>query len=137
MTKGKGYIPAVNEGFRRSLPPVLDGHVTILLTAIILFYFGLGPVKGFATTQILGILLSLFWGVLVTRWISDWFTQRKTDTWNISPVSRRIFQRANFKFIEFRKVAYVISFIVLALGLPPISMVSTMGSNLTGDAAIP
>ena len=52
LTKGKGYIPAINEGYRRSLPPVLDGHITILLTAIILFYFGLGPVKGFATTQI-------------------------------------------------------------------------------------
>jgi SecD/SecF fusion protein len=53
LTRGKGYIPAVNEGYRRSLPPVLDAHVTVLLTAIILFSFGLGPVKGFATTQIL------------------------------------------------------------------------------------
>src|SRR5258707_4779258 len=50
LTKGKGYIPAINEGYRRSLPPVLDGHMTVLMTAIILFYFGLGPVKGFATT---------------------------------------------------------------------------------------
>src|SRR5688572_7980234 len=48
LTRGKGYIPAINEGYRRSLPPVLDGHVTTLITAIILFYFGLGPVKGFA-----------------------------------------------------------------------------------------
>ena len=60
LSKGKGYIPAINEGYKRSLPPVLDAHVTTLLTAIILFYFGLGPVKGFATTQIIGILLSLF-----------------------------------------------------------------------------
>jgi len=58
LTKGKGYIPAINDAYRRSLPPVLDGHVTTLLTAFILYYFGLGPVKGFATTQILGILLS-------------------------------------------------------------------------------
>ena len=50
LTRGKAYIPAVNEGYKRSLPPVLDGHVTTLLTAIILFSFGLGPVKGFATT---------------------------------------------------------------------------------------
>src|SRR6202008_3998933 len=49
LTRGKGYTPAVNEGYRRSLPPVLDAHVTVLLTAIILFSFGLGPVKGFAT----------------------------------------------------------------------------------------
>ncbi|MEI9809857.1 MAG: protein translocase subunit SecD [Bacteroidota bacterium] len=77
LTKGKGYIPAINEAYRRSLPPVLDGHITILLTAVILFYFGLGPVKGFATTQILGILLSLFCGILVSRWVSDIFTSKK------------------------------------------------------------
>lgn len=41
LDKGKGYIPAINEGYKRSLPPVLDAHVTTLLTAIILFYFGL------------------------------------------------------------------------------------------------
>jgi SecD/SecF fusion protein len=117
LTKGKGYIPAINEAYRRSLPPVLDGHMTVLMTAIILFYFGLGPVKGFATTQILGILLSLFCGILVSRWISDWFTSKKRHLEYFTPISRRIFQHAKFKFIEFRKIAYVISFIVLALGI--------------------
>jgi SecD/SecF fusion protein len=117
LTKGKGYVPAINEGYRRSLPPVLDGHITILLTAIILFYFGLGPVKGFATTQILGILLSLFCGILVSRWISDWFTSKKRHLEYFTPISRRIFQHAKFKFIEFRKIAYIISFIVLGLGI--------------------
>jgi SecD/SecF fusion protein len=117
LTKGKGYIPAINEGYRRSLPPVLDGHITTLLTAIILFYFGLGPVKGFATTQIIGILLSLFCGILVSRWISDWFTSKKRHLEYFTPISKRIFKHANFKFIEFRKVAYAISFVVLALGV--------------------
>jgi SecD/SecF fusion protein len=117
LTRGKGYIPAINEGYRRSLPPVLDGHITVLMTAIILFYFGLGPVKGFATTQILGILLSLFCGILVSRWISDWFTSKKRHLEYFTPISRRIFQHAKFKFIEFRKIAYVISFIVLAVGI--------------------
>lgn len=117
LTKGKGYIPAVNEGYRRSLPPVLDAHVTTLLTAIILFSFGLGPVKGFATTQIIGILLSLFCGILVSRWVTDWFTNKKRHLEYFTPISKRIFKHANFKFIEYRKVTYVISFIVLALGV--------------------
>ncbi len=117
ITKGKGYIPAVNEAFRRSLPPILDGHVTILLTAIILFYFGLGPVKGFATTQILGILLSLFSGVLVTRWITEIFSRKKIHLKYFTTLSRRIFQQAKFNFIGFRKKAFVISFIVLSLGI--------------------
>ena len=117
LTKGKGYIPAINEGYKRSLPPVLDGHITTLLTACILFYFGLGPVKGFATTQIIGILLSLFCGILVSRWISDIFTNKKRHLEYFTGVSRKIFKHANYKFIEFRKVAYVISFIVLGLGI--------------------
>jgi SecD/SecF fusion protein len=117
LTRGKGYIPAVNEGYRRSLPPVLDAHVTVLLTAIILFSFGLGPVKGFATTQILGILLSLFCGILVSRWVTDWFTDKKRHLQYFTGISKRIFQHANIKFIEYRKIAYGISVGVLILGI--------------------
>jgi SecD/SecF fusion protein len=117
LTKGKSYHVAVNEGFRRSLPPIIDGHVTVLLTAIILFYFGLGPVKGFATTQILGILLSLFSGILVSRWISDIFYKRKVHLEYFTKVSRSIFQKAHFNFIAFRKKAIMISLLVLTLGI--------------------
>ncbi|MGB2996732.1 MAG: protein translocase subunit SecD, partial [Ferruginibacter sp.] len=77
LKKGKNYQQAVADGYRRSLAPVLDAHVTSLLTAIILAYFGLGPVLGFATTQIIGLLLSLFCGILVSRLISDVWTNRK------------------------------------------------------------
>ncbi|HET7897412.1 MAG TPA: protein translocase subunit SecD, partial [Flavisolibacter sp.] len=117
LTKGKGYIPAVNEGYKRSLPPVLDAHVTTLLTAIILFSFGLGPVKGFATTQIIGILLSLFCGILVSRWVTNWFTNKKHHLEYFTPVSRKILKHPAYKFIEYRKVAYIISGIVLLLGI--------------------
>ena len=117
LTKGKSYATAINEGYKRSLPPVLDGHITTLLTAIILFYFGLGPVKGFATTQIIGILLSLFCGILVSRWVSDIFTRKGKHLEYFTGISRRIFQHAKYKFIEFRKTAYIISFVILALGI--------------------
>lgn len=117
LTKGKGYIPAINEGYKRSLPPVLDAHMTVLMTAIILFYFGLGPVRGFATTQILGILLSLFCGILVSRWVTDWFTNKKHHLKYFTGVSRRIFKHANFKFIQYRKVTYIISIFVLIGGV--------------------
>ncbi|GAA4327754.1 protein translocase subunit SecD [Flaviaesturariibacter amylovorans] len=117
LTKGKNYQQAVNEGYRRSLPPVLDAHVTTLLTAIILFSFGLGPVKGFATTQIIGILLSLFCGILVSRWVSDIFMRKGRHLEYFTGVSKRVFKHAAYKFIEYRKVAYGISFVVLALGI--------------------
>ncbi|HEX6849582.1 MAG TPA: protein translocase subunit SecD, partial [Chitinophagaceae bacterium] len=117
LTRGKSYQVAINDGYRRSLPPVLDGHVTTLLTAIILFIFGLGPVKGFATTQIIGILLSLFCGILVSRWVSDWFTNKKKHLEYFTGISRKVFKNANFKFIQYRRVAYMISIVVLALGI--------------------
>lgn len=117
LTRGKGYQQAIKDGYRRSLPPVLDAHITTLLTAIILFYFGLGPVKGFATTQILGILLSLFCGILVSHWVSDWFTNKKRHLEYFTGISKRIFKHASFKFIEYRKVAYGISLVVLMLGV--------------------
>ncbi|MBL0884007.1 MAG: protein translocase subunit SecD, partial [Chitinophagaceae bacterium] len=109
LTKGKGYQAAVNDGYKRSLAPVLDGHITTLLTAIILAYFGLGPVLGFATTQIIGILLSLFCGILVSRLITDWYTNKNRHFEYFTGLSRKIFQKASFKFIEYRKYAYGVS----------------------------
>lgn len=120
LRKGKAYLPAINDGYNRSLAPVLDGHVTTLLTAFILYYFGLGPVKGFATTQILGLFLSLFCGILVSRWVSDWFTNKNKHLNYFSKVSNAIEKKSNFKFIEFRKRAYVISVIIVILGIATI-----------------
>ena len=117
LTRGKSYQLAVRDGYHRSLAPVLDAHVTTLLTALILFYFGLGPVLGFATTQILGILLSLFCGILVSRLITDFYTNKNRHFNYFTPLSRRIFKHAAFKFIEYRKVAYIISVVVLIVGV--------------------
>jgi SecD/SecF fusion protein len=117
LTRGKGYLSAVNDGYRRSLSPVLDGHITTLLTAVILFYFGLGPVLGFATTQIIGLLLSLFCGILVSRLITDWYTNKQRHFEYFTAFSRKIFKHAQYKFIEYRKIAYGISVIVLLLGI--------------------
>jgi len=117
LTKGKSYPQAVNDGYKRSLAPVIDAHVTSLLTAIILAYFGLGPVLGFATTQIIGILLSLFCGILVSRLITDFWTNKKRHFNYFTGISKKIFKHASFKFIEYRKVAYVISGFVLLAGV--------------------
>jgi len=114
---GKSHEQAVNEGYRRSLSPVLDGHVTVLMTAIILFVFGLGPVLGFATTQILGILLSLFCGILVSRLVTDMRMAKQKHFNYFTGLSDKIFRKFHFHFIEWRKKAYVISIIVLIAGI--------------------
>ena len=117
LTRGKNYQQAVNDGYRRSLAPVIDAHVTTFLTAAILFYFGLGPVLGFATTQMLGISLSLFCGILLSRLVTDVWTNKQRHFKYFTALSKRIFKHANFKFIEYRKVAYGISVVVLILGV--------------------
>jgi SecD/SecF fusion protein len=117
LTKGKSYQLAVSEGYKRSMAPVLDAHITTLLTAVILFYFGLGPVLGFATTQILGILLSLFCGILISRLITDFWTNKNRHFNYFTDISRKVFKHASYKFIEYRKIAYAISVVVLILGV--------------------
>ncbi len=119
LNLGKSYSVAVNDGYKRSLPPILDAHVTSFLTAAILFIFGLGPVLGFATTQMLGIALSLFCGILVSRLITDLYADEKKARHfeYFTSVSKKIFKHASYKFIEYRKVAYGISVFVLILGV--------------------
>ncbi|KAA9040658.1 protein translocase subunit SecDF [Ginsengibacter hankyongi] len=117
LVRGKNYQQAVHDGYRRSLAPVIDAHVTTFLTAAILFYFGLGPVKGFATTQMLGISLSLFCGILLSRLVTDVWMSKKRHFEYFTTFSKKIFKHANFKFIEYRKYAYMLSVVVLILGV--------------------
>jgi SecD/SecF fusion protein len=117
LKKGKNYAQSVKDGYHRSLAPVLDGHITTLITACILFYFGLGPVLGFATTQIIGILLSLLCGIVVSRLITDFWTNKNRHFKYWTVVSERIFRHANYPFTKYRKVAYIISIVVLGLGV--------------------
>lgn len=116
LSHGKNYQQAVEDGYKRSYAPVLDGHITSLLTAVILFYFGLGPVLGFATTQILGLLLSLFCGIMVSRIVTDWWTNKKRHFEYFTPISRKIFKHAAFDFVGKRKYAYIISGVMILLG---------------------
>ena len=117
LVRGKGYLHAVEDGYKRSYAPVLDAHVTTLLTAIILFYFGLGPVLGFATTQIIGILLSLFCGILVSRLVSDIYTNKQRHFEYFTKISKKVFAHRAIPFVKYRKVAYVISIFVVVLGV--------------------
>ena len=116
LAGGKSYQQAVTDGYKRSYAPVFDGHITVLITAIILFIFGLGPVRGFATTQIIGILLSLFCGILVSRLITDIYTKKERHFNYFTGLSKSIFKKAHFKFVEMRKYTYIITGIVLLMG---------------------
>lgn len=118
LALGKTHKQAVEDGYKRSYAPVLDGHITTLITAIILFIFGLGPVKGFATTQILGLLLSMFCGIMVSRLVTDMYMKKEGRHFKyFTGLSKSIFKKANFDFVGKRKITYGISVIVILAGI--------------------
>lgn len=117
LVAGKGHQQAIVDGYKRSYAPVLDGHIAQLITAFILFYFGLGPVLGFATTQILSISISLFCGILVSRLVKEMYTKGDRHFKYFTPISKAVFQKANFNFMKMRKSTYVISAIVVIAGV--------------------
>ena len=117
LRAGKSNLAAISDGFRHSYSAIIDANVTTILVAAVLFYFGLGPIKGFATVLIAGVLMSVFTAVLVGRLIIDWWTKgdRTMSFW--TPPSKNMFANLNIDWMGKRKIAYVLSSVVLILGL--------------------
>ena len=76
LAKGKGQKEAIKDGFSNALSSILDANITTGLTALILFVFGTGPIKGFATTLLIGIATSLFTAIFITRLLIDWYANK-------------------------------------------------------------
>jgi SecD/SecF fusion protein len=118
LKKGKGMGQAVSDGFDNALSSILDANITTGLTALILLVFGTGPIKGFATTLIIGILTSLFTAIFVTRLLIDWYLSKRGRKLDFStPVTKNLFQNLNINFLGKRKVAYVVSAVLLVAGV--------------------
>ncbi|MGB5204064.1 protein translocase subunit SecDF [Eudoraea sp.] len=118
LAKGKGKGQAISDGFSNALSSILDANITTGLTAIILLIFGSGPIKGFATTLIIGILTSLFTAIFVTRLLVDWYISGKGRTLDFSTaITKNLFKNLNINFLSKRKISYVLSFILVAVGL--------------------
>jgi preprotein translocase subunit SecD len=75
LRAGKSVRAAVDAGYTRAWPSIIDGHVTVFITGLILMQYGTGPVKGFAVTLVIGILCSLFTGFFCTRIVFDWWVR--------------------------------------------------------------
>lgn len=118
LQKGKGMGQAVSDGFDNALSSILDANITTGLTALILLVFGTGPIKGFATTLIIGILTSLFTAIFITRLLIDWYLSKRGRKLDFSTaLTKNLFTNVNIDFLSKRKIAYVISGIFLVLGL--------------------
>ncbi|MGJ8549814.1 protein translocase subunit SecDF [Winogradskyella wichelsiae] len=109
IAKGKTQKEAIKDGFSNALSSILDANITTGLTAFILFVFGTGPIKGFATTLIIGILTSLFTAIFITRLLVDWYVGRGGKLDFSTSLTKNLFTNLNIEFLKKRKIAYIIS----------------------------
>ncbi|MDA8874395.1 protein translocase subunit SecDF [Winogradskyella sp.] len=117
LAKGKEHKLAIKDGFANALSSILDANITTGLTALILFVFGTGPIKGFATTLIIGILTSLFTAIFITRLLIDWYVGRGGKLDFSTALTKGFLQNVNINFLGKRKIAYVISGILITAGI--------------------
>ncbi len=130
---GKNLLRAIDLGYSKAFSSIIDANVTTFLTAVILFAFGLGPVRGFATTLMIGIICSFFTAVFITRVIFTWMS-KKGDKTKISlsiPFTENLFTNLNWDFLSKRRIAYMISSTVIVAGI--VLVIAEGGLNLGVD----
>ena len=121
LKKGKGLRKSVADGFNNALSSILDANITTGLTALILFVFGTGPIKGFATTLLIGIATSLFTAIFITRLFIDARNEKGRRVSMGTKLTQSLLSNINLSFLEKRKIAYIISSLILTASLISLS----------------
>ncbi|MGE5423931.1 MAG: protein translocase subunit SecDF [Syntrophothermus sp.] len=114
---GKGMRLVVKDGFHHAYSAIIDGHVTTILTGIVLYIFGSGPVQGFATTLVLGLLLSLFSSIFIARILFEWMLDRNMKITTGNKYTFNAFQHTKIDFIGLRKKMYILSIVIIVPGI--------------------
>ncbi|MBC6990738.1 protein translocase subunit SecDF [Hymenobacter sp. BT491] len=133
LNHGHGLKDAINAGYKRAFSAIFDSNVTTMLIAVILGFFGTGPVQNFAITLGIGVLTSFLSAVYISHLIIEWLTKGK-DTSKITFstfLSRNLFQNVNFDIVGKRKIAYAFSTVVIVVGF--VLMAIQGGPNLGVD----
>ncbi len=117
LAKGKSQVDAIKDGFSNALSSILDANITTGLTGLILLVFGTGPIKGFATTLLIGILTSLFTAIFITRLFIDGYGKNGKSLTFSTGITKNWFRNFNIEFLKKRKLAYVISGALVLTGL--------------------
>jgi protein-export SecD/SecF family membrane protein len=132
LARGKTVRLAIDEGFKHAMPAIIDSNIATVLTALFLFQFGTGPVKGFAVTLILGIFASLVTAVFVTRTFYMLWLKRRPDAPTLSLGKLRLFKDAKYDFISLRKYAYGVTAVLLLIGIGFLAVRGEVQHRLTG-----
>jgi SecD/SecF fusion protein len=130
LRSGAGLGAAINKGYEKAYSAIIDANITTLLTALILFFFGTGPIKGFATTLIIGIITSLFTAIFLTRIIFSYRLDKKLPISFYTTFTQNWFSNTNFNWVGNRKKFYIFSSIIVIGGM---ASLFTRGMDLGVD----
>lgn len=130
IRRGQGARLAVKDGFHHALNAIIDGHATAILTGIVLYVFGTGPIQGFATTFVIGLLTSLFTAIFIPRLMMErMMDKNKTITYG-NKFTINAFTNIKIDFLGIRKILYVVSGCLIVISLVSFA---TKGLNLGID----
>ena len=133
LAAGKGLSKAVADGYKNAYSAIIDGQVTTLLTGIVLFVFGSGPVQGFATTLIIGIITSVLTSIFITRLIFDDRIKKGKNITFENSLTKNFLKNTHFDFIKARKWSYIVSGALILISLVSIFTKGfTYGVDFTG-----
>ncbi|MCB8994238.1 MAG: protein translocase subunit SecDF [Bacteroidales bacterium] len=137
LAAGKGVKIAIADGYKNAYSAIIDSNVTTILTGVILYVFGTGPIKGFATTLVIGILTSLFSGIFITRLIYERLLAKNRKLTFSTRLTEKAFRNVNIDFLGMRKYFYVISGIIIIAGAIGLySRGLSLGVDFTGGRNI-
>ena len=117
LRNGKALTQAIHDGFSHAITSVLDANITTFLTGAVLFIFGSGPIKGFATTLMIGIITTIFTAVFITRLLIDRYVAKGKDLSFSTSITKNLLANVNVDFLSKRKVWYAISGILILISL--------------------
>lgn len=117
LRSGKGIKLAISDGYKGAFSAIIDSNITTLLTGIVLYIFGTGPIKGFATTLVIGIFTSLFCAIFITRLLYEWLLRKNVNLTFSIKMTANILRNTKVDFIGKRKLFYGISILVTLIGI--------------------
>ena len=117
LNEGKSLRLAISEGFSKAMPSILDSNITVFLTGVILYIFGQGPIVGFATTLMIGIVTSLFAAIFISRLVFEWMLEGKKQISFSIKATQNLFKDSKFDFITGRKRFYFLSAAIIVAGI--------------------
>ncbi len=133
LKAGKGLGKAIHDGFSNAYSAIIDGQVTTLLTGLVLFFFGSGPVKGFATTLVIGIITSMLTAIFITRLVFDTRVNRGKNITFENDRTKNFLKNTHVNFLDGRKYSYTISGIIILICIGSMCIKGfTYGVDFTG-----